>query len=172
MSGNLNPVLLQCFLIRTKNLITVLSRNRWEPPARKTSETFGILLPFFKIFKIYCGLIFEDSRQLQSFKGLQVNKGNSRRPPTKFVELTCCIIIESFSRATFIKAPQILLMKVYYRGGGGGGPLLYYLGGWNINHDSIVALSQHFFHAVIRGVCFPWWRRCDYNCWLVIIHSI
>ena len=108
-------MLLQCFLIRTKNLITVLSRNRWEPPARKTSETFGILLPFFKIFKIYCGLIFEDSRQLQSFKGLQVNKGNSRRPLAKFVELTCCIIIESFSRATFIKAPQILLMKVYYR---------------------------------------------------------
>lgn len=161
MSGNLNPVSLQCFLIRTKNLITILSRNRWEPPARKTS----------KIFKIYSGLIFEDSRQLQSFKGLQVNKGNSRRPLTKFVELTRCIIIESFSRATFIKAPQILLMKVYYRGGGGV-PLVYYLGGWNINHNSIVALSQHFFHAVIRGVCFPWWRRCDYNCWLVIIHSI
>ena len=88
MSGNLNPVLLQCFLIRTKNLITILSRNRWEPPPRKTSETFGILPPFFKIFKIYCGLIFEDSTQLQSFKGLQVNKGNSRGLITKFVELT------------------------------------------------------------------------------------
>ena len=84
-------MLLQCFLIRTKNLITVLSRNRWEPPARKTSETFGTLLPFFKIFKIYCGLIFEDSRQLQSLKGLQVNKGNSRGLLTKFVELTALL---------------------------------------------------------------------------------
>jgi len=121
MSGNLNLVLLQCFLIRIKNLITILSRNLWVPPARKTSETFGILLPVFKIFKIYSGLISEDSRQLQSFKGLQVNKGNSRRPLTKFVELTSFIIIESFSRATFMKAPQILLMKVYYGGGGGGG---------------------------------------------------
>ena len=120
MSGNLNPVLLQCFLIRIKTLITILSRNRWEPPARKTSETFGILVHFFKIFKLYSGLISKDSRQRQSFKGLRVNKRNFQRPLTKFVELRSCIIIESFSRATFIKAPQILLMKVYYRGGGGG----------------------------------------------------
>ena len=48
----------------------------------------------------------------------------------------------------------------------------WYLCGRDINHYSIVTLSQYFFHAVIRGVCLSWWRRSYYHCWLIIIHSI
>ena len=48
----------------------------------------------------------------------------------------------------------------------------WYLCGRDINHHSIVALPQYFFHAVIRGVCLAWWCRCNYHSWLIIIHSI
>ena len=47
-----------------------------------------------------------------------------------------------------------------------------YLCRWNIHHHTIITLSQHFLHAVIRGVSLPRWGWRHDHRWLILIHGI